>query len=118
MSATEEFTAKTYDYVIVGGGTAGLTLAARLSENPDVSVAVLEAGEAHLNDPQVMTPGLCIALYDNPDYDWSFKTVPQVSISRHPNTRRKGRLTVDQNRNTPWTAFLPGRAVEVLEVPV
>ena len=34
----------TYDYVIVGGGTAGLTMASRLSEKRGISVAVIEAG--------------------------------------------------------------------------
>ncbi|KAF7121619.1 hypothetical protein CNMCM5793_009090 [Aspergillus hiratsukae] len=84
MSAVaDEITAKPYDYIIVGGGTAGLTLAARLSENPDVTVAVLEAGEAHLNDPRVMTPGLAVSLYDDPKYDWGFKTVPQKHSLDH-----------------------------------
>lgn len=47
----EDFTKSSYDYVVIGGGTAGLVVAARLSENPDVSVAVLEAGANRLDDP-------------------------------------------------------------------
>lgn len=39
------------DYVIVDGGTSGLVLASRLSENPTVNVIVLKAGENHLDDP-------------------------------------------------------------------
>lgn len=44
----EEIVAKAHHFVIVGGGTAGLVLAARLSENPAVNVLVLEAGENRL----------------------------------------------------------------------
>lgn len=41
-----------FDYVIAGGGTAGLTLAARLSEDPSTSVAVIEAGTYYsITDP-------------------------------------------------------------------
>ena len=50
------------DVVIVGGGTAGLTLASRLSENSDISVVVLEAGDDQSNEPSVMTPGLGVKL--------------------------------------------------------
>lgn len=73
----EELATKSFDYVIIGGGTAGLTLAARLSEDENVTVAVLEAGGDRLNDPMVNTPGLSIQLMDKPEYDWSFQTVPQ-----------------------------------------
>lgn len=78
MSA-EEFANKSYDYIICGGGTAGLVLAARLTEDPNVTVGVLEAGENRLGDPLVDAPGLYIQTWDKPEYDWCFKTVPQVS---------------------------------------
>jgi choline dehydrogenase len=75
----EDFAAKSYDYVIIGGGTAGLTLAARLTEDPAVTVAVVEAGANRLNDRTVLTPTLWPAMMGNPKYDWCHRTVPQVS---------------------------------------
>jgi choline dehydrogenase-like flavoprotein len=50
------------DIVIIGGGTAGLVLAARLSEDPTIYVLVLEAGGNHIDDPRVTTPGLLPSL--------------------------------------------------------
>lgn len=67
-----------YDYIIVGGGTAGLVVASRLSEDADVSVLVIEAGGDKTKDPFVMTPGLLGGLYGKDEYDWSFLSVPQV----------------------------------------
>ena len=40
----------TFDYVVIGGGTTGLTIVARLAEDPDVSVAVIEAGGFYQQD--------------------------------------------------------------------
>ena len=57
---------------------AGLALAVRLSEDKDVTVAVLEAGEAKLNDQAIMTPAMLSTLIANPEYDWMMKTIPQV----------------------------------------
>ena len=47
---------KPFDYIIVGGGTAGLTLASRLSEDSNTTVLVLEAGDANIDDPAICAP--------------------------------------------------------------
>lgn len=81
MSVTndpEAFVGNPFDYLIIGGGTAGLAVAARLSENPDINVGVLEAGAARLNDPSILTPGAFPSLIGHEEYDWLFKTVQQV----------------------------------------
>ena len=55
--SADDFLKHDYDFVIIGGGTAGLAVAARLTENPDVKVGVLEAGKNKLDDFLVDTPG-------------------------------------------------------------
>ena len=70
--------AESYDYAIVGGGTSGLAVASRLTEDPNVTVLVLEAGLNKLDDSRISTPGLAVATWDNPEFDWQFMTTPQV----------------------------------------
>jgi choline dehydrogenase len=77
-ASLDEFLSKSFDYVICGGGTAGLVLAARLTENPDVNVGVLEAGTYKKNNPQVDTPAAFATMFSDENYDWNLKTVPQV----------------------------------------
>ena len=76
------FAATNFDYLIAGGGTAGLTLAARLTENPNVTVGVIEAGVDRSTDPRVLTPGFATTLWGDSKYDWIFKTTPQVCASK------------------------------------
>ena len=64
--------------IIVGGGTAGLVLASRLTEDPGSTVLVVEAGGNRLGDLKIDTPGFVGKLYNHPSYDWSFTTTPQV----------------------------------------
>ncbi|MCJ1462091.1 hypothetical protein MMC07_000691 [Pseudocyphellaria aurata] len=75
----------TYDYVVVGGGTAGLTVAARLAENPAISVAVIEAGSFYeLNGNYSSLPQDDVYWIGkdptdvNPVIDWGFVTTPQA----------------------------------------
>ncbi|KAH0365104.1 putative choline dehydrogenase, partial [Aureobasidium melanogenum] len=79
--------AATYDYVVVGGGTAGLAMAARLSEDGSRSVAVIEAGTYYESFGNTSE----IPLFDstwtgkdpsdtNPSVDWDFVTVPQKGV--------------------------------------
>ncbi|KAJ7122979.1 alcohol oxidase [Mycena epipterygia] len=81
-----------FTYVIVGGGTAGLTLAARLSEDASVSVLVLEAGEAHLGEPAILVPAEVGSVTGNPDYDWLYETVPQSHASNSVLAFTRGKI--------------------------
>ncbi|KAJ5622004.1 aryl-alcohol dehydrogenase [Penicillium herquei] len=72
--------ATTYDFVIVGGGTAGLVVASRLSENPSTSVLVLEAGADLTADPRVDIPILYDTLLGS-DADWKFRSSSQPGLN-------------------------------------
>ena len=67
-----------YDFVIVGGGTAGLVVANRLTEDPNVHVLVLEAGRNGIEDPRINVPAMWTALFGS-ELDWDFLTTPQVT---------------------------------------
>jgi choline dehydrogenase-like flavoprotein len=67
-----------FDYVIVGGGLAGLVLAARLSEDANIEVLVIEAGEDQTADPRVTIPGMWPTLIRS-ESAWNYNTVAQVS---------------------------------------
>jgi len=67
-----------YDHIIVGGGLAGLVVAARLSEDASKSVLVIEAGPNRKGDPKVDIPGLRMSQWGDPSYDWMFVSEPLV----------------------------------------
>ena len=75
----ENFISNTFDYLIIGGGTAGLCLANRLSEDEDVTVGVIEAGPPVFNEPIVDVPARCGQAIGT-KYDWQFETTEQPGL--------------------------------------
>jgi choline dehydrogenase len=65
----------TFDYVIVGSGSAGSVLAHRLTEQPGATVCVLEAGPPDRH-PYIHVPGGFIKMLFNLDFTWQFRTEP------------------------------------------
>jgi len=71
-----------FDYVIVGGGSAGCCLAGRLSEDPEKNVCLIEAGPPD-NDPRIRIPLALIALIGNPRFDWCYESAPHAHMNGH-----------------------------------
>ncbi len=72
-----------FDYIIVGGGSAGCALAARLSDDPNVNVLMLEAGKDK-NDLRVDLPVLMSALYESSAFNWNFWSQPEQHVNKQP----------------------------------
>ncbi|KAK0460401.1 GMC oxidoreductase [Desarmillaria tabescens] len=70
---------KSYDYVVVGGGTAGCVLASRLSEDPSTTVCLIEAGKTHESDFLTSIP-LAFSKLFKTGVDWDYETVPQEAL--------------------------------------
>ncbi|KAJ7433461.1 alcohol oxidase [Mycena galericulata] len=73
-----------FDFIVVGGGTAGNVIANRLTENPDYSVLVLEAGGSNADILEIEVP--FVSPYATPDtpQDWNYTTTPQVGLNGRP----------------------------------
>ena len=65
-----------FDYIIVGSGSAGAVLARRLSEDPKVSVLLLEAGGDDDDTAEIQVPAAA-SMLQKKEIDWQFQTCPQ-----------------------------------------
>jgi choline dehydrogenase-like flavoprotein len=80
-----------FDYVIAGAGTAGCVLANRLSAEPGVTVALIEAGPAD-DDPAIHVPAMVAKAIGNPRLSWGYQTVPQRHVDHRVLPVPRGRV--------------------------
>src|SRR3984893_4336579 len=79
-----------FDVLIVGAGSAGCVLAARLSEHTEITVGVIEAG-GPATDPDIAIPQRWPMLAGR-DYDWAYRTVPQAGTAGRAHDWPRGRV--------------------------
>jgi choline dehydrogenase-like flavoprotein len=88
MCLMSEFT---FDYIVVGAGSAGCVLAARLSENPNTRVALLEAGGSDASN-WVTIPAALIGTVPTKRMNWAFETVPQTGLNGRRGYQPRGKV--------------------------
>jgi len=80
---------ESFDFLVVGAGTAGSVLAARLSEDPALRVCLVEAG-GRVDDPDASDP-LMWPLLQGRAYDWCYQTLPQPGTAGRVHAWPRGR---------------------------
>ncbi len=81
---------KEFDYVVVGAGSAGCVLAARLSENPNITVCLLESGGSD-SSVLIHAPAGVVAMVPTKINNYAFETVPQPGLNGRKGYQPRGK---------------------------
>ena len=98
-----------FDYVVVGGGSAGCVVASRLSENPTTTVCLLEAGDAG-DDWTVRVPAALALTVPTKLHNWAFQPGPQAGLNGRRGYQPRGKAlggssalnAMIYTRGQPW----------------
>ncbi|KAF7305849.1 Aryl-alcohol oxidase [Mycena chlorophos] len=90
--AALEAVATSFDFIIIGGGTAGSAVANRLTEEKSFSVLVLEAGGTNIGQLYVEAPLLCLVATPDTIYDWNYTTVGQTQLNNRELSYPRGHV--------------------------
>jgi len=83
---------KSYDFVVIGGGTAGNVVANRLTEDPNCNVLVIEAGVSNEGQEDLIVPFLGVQASPNTKWTWNYTTVPQIGFNQRSIPYPRGRV--------------------------